>query len=87
MSFLRLLFWHIWLLLSFSSGEIVMCECCSFLLAAESDSSRFSGETDLKSEQNAGARGSALPFSTEGEITCPRVEPLLKRTFSGHVFV
>lgn len=54
MSFLRLLSaWplrNLSVLLGFSSGELEMCVCSSFLEVAQSIASGFDGKTDLKFE-------------------------------------
>lgn len=92
MRFLRLLSeWPLrfmWASLSFSSGdsEMEVCVCCSFLEVAQSISLCFGGKTDLKFEQNVGARGSVLLLAGGGEITCSHRGALLERICSEQRF-
>lgn len=91
MSVLRLLSVWLWghkrVLLGFSSGDLGMSVCCSFLEAVQSFSGG-GGETDLKFEQN---RGNGIwegvpPFRGGGEITCSHRGVLLERICSEHLF-
>lgn len=74
------------MLLGFSSGDLEMSVCCSFLEAEQSISG--GGETDLKFEQNRGNGfwGSVPSFTSGGEIICFHRGVLFELICSEHLF-